>query len=79
MRKINVHEAKTHLSALLEEVAAGEQVVIARAGKPIACLVPWQPPARKRRLGLFSGQITIASDFDELPPDITAAFEGDGT
>lgn len=76
MRQVNVHEAKTHLSRLLEQVAAGETVVISRAGKPVACLVPWQPP-KTRRLGLFNGQITLAPDFDELPADMSAAFEGD--
>lgn len=74
MRQVNVHEAKTSLSRLLEEVEAGEKVVIARAGEPVAVLVPYRTAAKKRRLGLFAGQVTIHSDFDELPPDMAAAF-----
>lgn len=76
MRQVNVHEAKTSLSRLLEEVEAGEKVVIARAGEPVAVLVPYQPAAKKRRLGLFPGEAKIHDDFDELPADIAAAFGG---
>jgi prevent-host-death family protein len=67
MRQVNVHEAKMSLSRLLEEVEAGEKVVIARAGKPVAVLVPYRTAVKKRRLGLFSGQVTIHPGFDELP------------
>jgi prevent-host-death family protein len=74
MRKVNVHEAKTQLSKLLEEVEAGERVVIARAGEPVAVLSPYRAAVRKRRLGLFAGEATIQPDFDELPADIAAAF-----
>jgi prevent-host-death family protein len=74
MRQINVHEAKTQLSRLLEEVEAGERVVIARAGKPVAVLVPYRTAVKRRRLGLFAGQAKIHPDFDELPSDIAAAF-----
>lgn len=74
MRKVNVHEAKTQLSRLLEEVEAGERIVIARAGEPVAVLVPYRAVVRRRRLGLFAGQATIHTDFDELPADIAAAF-----
>ena len=74
MKQVNVHEAKTSLSRLLEEVEAGEKVVIARAGEPVAVLVPYAAAARKRRLGLFPGEATIHPDFDELPADIAAAF-----
>ena len=76
MRQVNVHEAKTELSRLLEEVEAGERVVIARAGEPVAVLVPYRATVRRRRLGLFSGQAKIHSDFDELPADIAAALGG---
>ena len=69
MRKIvNIHEAKTHLSRLLVEVENGQDVTIARAGRPIARLVPAGPP-RKRELGLERGQIWIAPDFDDPMPD----------
>jgi prevent-host-death family protein len=74
MREVNVHEAKTELSRLLEEVAGGERVVIARAGEPVAVLVPYKAAMRRRRLGLFAGQATIHDDFDDLPPDLAAAL-----
>jgi prevent-host-death family protein len=74
VRKVNVHEAKTQLSRLLEEVEAGERVVIARSGEPVAVLAPYKVAIRRRRLGLFAGEATIHDDFDELPPDIAAAF-----
>lgn len=74
MKQVNVHEAKTQLSRLLEEVEAGERVVIARAGEPVAVLAPYRTAIRRRRLGLFVGEASIHSDFDELPPDIAAAF-----
>ena len=74
MRQVNVHEAKSQLSRLLEEVEAGERVVIARAGEPVAVLAPYRASVRKRRLGLFAGQATIHADFDDLPADLAAAF-----
>ena len=74
MRQVNVHEAKTQLSRLLEEVEAGERVVIARAGKPVAVLTPYRTAVKRRRLGLFEAQAKIQPDFDELPSDIAAAF-----
>jgi prevent-host-death family protein len=74
---VNVHEAKTHFSKLLERVAAGEEVTIAKAGKPVARLVPFAAPG-KRPLGLDAGKdFYIADDFDgPLPDDILADFEG---
>jgi prevent-host-death family protein len=74
VRQVNVHEAKTELSRLLEEVEGGERVVIARAGEPVAVLVPYKAAMRKRRLGLFAGQAKIHDDFDELPPDLASAL-----
>jgi prevent-host-death family protein len=74
MRRVNVHEAKTHLSRLLEEVESGDRIVIARAGKPVAVLVPYEVATRRRRLGLFPGEAKIRADFDELPDDIAAAL-----
>ena len=74
-KTVNVHEAKTHLSKLLERVEAGDEVIIARAGRPIARLVPFAPPG-KRALGLDSGRGSIAPDFDApLPDDLLADFE----
>jgi prevent-host-death family protein len=76
MTEVNIHEAKTHLSRLLRRVAAGEDIVIARAGKPVARLVPVAEPKRPRELGRDRGKIWIADDFDVLPDDILADFEG---
>lgn len=73
---VNIHEAKTHLSRLLEQVAQGERVVISKAGRPIADLVPHQ---RSRvRLGGMKGQIVYDdATFDEPDPDIQRMFYGD--
>jgi prevent-host-death family protein len=77
MKQVNVHEAKTELSKLLELVEAGERVVIARAGRPVAVLSAYQPSVRKRRLGQFRGQGRVLEGFDDLPEDILRRFEGD--
>jgi len=76
VKQVNVHEAKTELSKLLELVEAGERVIIARAGRPVAVLSAYQPSTRKRKLGQFRGQGRIQDDFDDLPEDLVAAFEG---
>ena len=74
--EVNIHEAKTHLSRLLQRVAAGEEVTIARSGVPVARLVAVEPKA-KRPLGFARGEIWIADDFDApLPDDMLAAFYG---
>ena len=74
---INLYEAKTHLSKLVDRAAAGEEIIIAKAGKPKAKLVPFQPPRKKRRGGQNLLGITyIAEDFDApLPPEIQKYFE----
>lgn len=74
---VNVHEAKTHLSRLLERVSRGEEIVIAKAGKPVAKLVPYREPQEPRSPGAWQGRVRIAPDFDELPPEIAAAFRGE--
>jgi prevent-host-death family protein len=75
-KMVNVHEAKTHLSRLLEEVRQGEEVVIAKAGKPVARLVAVNASPNRRRPGSARGQIWIAEDFDApLPEDIQEFFE----
>jgi prevent-host-death family protein len=74
VKQVNIHEAKSQLSRLLEDVESGERIVIARAGEPVAVLVPYKAAVRRRRLGLFAGEATIHADFDELPADIAAAF-----
>ena len=76
MELVNVRDAETHLSSLLERVAAGEQIVIAKDGKPVAKLVPLT--AAPRRPGRLKGRIRIAPDFDApLPEDIASVFRGE--
>ena len=67
-KAVNIHAAKTHLSRLVERAARGEEIVISRAGRPIASLMPLAPPARRRRLGLLKGKIKIAANFDAPLP-----------
>jgi prevent-host-death family protein len=75
--QVNVHEAKTHLSRLLEEVEAGEEIILARAGKPVAMLSPLRDKARRRKLGVLDGRFTIPDDFNApLPDGVLAAFAG---
>lgn len=72
---VNIHEAKTHLSRLLARVTAGDEIVIAKAGKPVARLVPVAMPG-KRSLGFDTGRVFIAADFDApLPDDLLEGFE----
>ena len=72
-----MHAAKTHFSRLLARVARGESIVIARAGKPVARLVPYEDPGRKRVPGQDSGKVWIAPDFDaHLPDELLDTFEG---
>ncbi len=76
-RQVNMHDAKSNLSRLVEEVEAGGEIVIARAGKPVARLVPLAQATRPRKPGLLKGRIRIAADFDApLPDDILDTFEG---
>lgn len=74
MHITNISEAKAQLSALVEKVLAGEDVVIGKAGKPVARLVPYRLDETPRRPGALRGQIKMAEDFDELPADIAKAF-----
>ena len=79
MQTINVHAAKTHFSRLVDEAAAGEEIIIAKAGKPMAKLVPLTPPHNrpKRKLGILAGLAVIPPDFDApLPDNVISAFEG---
>ena len=73
VRTVNIHEAKTHLSRLLEQVAAGDEIVIAKAGKPCARLVPMYANS-ERLLGFVKGKVTDAF-FDDLPAEELAAWE----
>ena len=70
----NISEAKAQLSALIEKVLAGEEVIIGKAGKPVAKLIRYERSEKSRRPGVLRGQIRIAEDFDELPEDIAGAF-----
>lgn len=77
MQTVNIHEAKTHLSRLLEQVAGGEEIIIAKAGKAIARLVPLDAAPKKRQLGLLKGKLNVPDDFDApLTDNDVALFEG---
>jgi prevent-host-death family protein len=78
MTTVNIHQAKTHLSGLLQRVQSGEEIVIANAGKPVARLVPIEAPPAPRILGSAKGQIWMSDDFDApLPDEITKLFYGE--
>ncbi len=75
-KTVNVHEAKTHLSRLLEQVRQGEEVIIAKAGKPVARLVAVRQKPKRRRPGSARGTLSYADDFDApLPDEILRTFE----
>lgn len=77
MTTVNIHAAKTHLSRLVEEAAAGKEIVIAKAGKPVAKLGPLAAGREKRKLGVLAGKGTVPADFDaSLPEELLDAFEG---
>jgi prevent-host-death family protein len=80
MKIINIHQAKTTLSQLIESVLAGEEVIVSKAGKPLVRLIPYQPEKKKRTPGYWEGQVKMGDDFDDpLPPEILAGFMGLGT
>jgi len=77
MKAVNTHEAKTQLSRLLRRVAAGEEIVIANRGVPVARLIPVAQEKTKRVLGIFRGQFIVPDDFDApLPEELLDLFEG---
>jgi prevent-host-death family protein len=76
VEKVNIHEAKTHLSRLIEKVEAGEEIVIARAGRPVARLVSYRKTSRPRIPGRWRDQIVVAPDFDAPNDQIIQDFEG---
>lgn len=79
MATVNMHEAKTHLSRLVDAVTDGEVVIIAKAGKPVAKLTRIDSPTTRRRLGFLAGQAQIPDDFDEIAAaDIADLFESEG-
>jgi prevent-host-death family protein len=76
-KPVNIHEAKTHLSRLVERVEAGEEITLARAGRPVARLVPYRPRQEPRKLGLWKGRVWAAEDWDspETNAEIAQQFE----
>ena len=81
MKTVNIHEAKTHLSKLVEEASSGESFVIAKAGKPIVKVTALGAPtgSQVRRLGFMAGQISVPDDFDQMGrEEIERIFAGDG-
>ena len=74
--EVNIREAKTHLCRLLARVASGEEITIAKAGVPVARLVPVEPSGGRRVLGADKDSVWIANDFDAANPEIEATFEG---
>jgi prevent-host-death family protein len=79
MQRVNIHEAKTHLSKLVEIAAAGEEIIIAKSGKPVARLVAISKEPTPRKKGLLEGRIEIKPEFDQpLPDEAIGLFEGRG-
>jgi prevent-host-death family protein len=75
MKTINIHAAKTHLSSLVEEAAAGEEIVIAKAGKPVARIVALEKPDARKTFGMWKGKIWVSDDFDApLPQELLKGF-----
>lgn len=76
--QVNIHDAKTHFSRLVQQAADGEEIVIAKAGRPMARLVPYVERKEPRKPGAWAGKVWIADDFDETPEWLLDAFEGKG-
>lgn len=77
METVNIYDAKTRLSQLVDKAAAGEDVVVSRNGKPLVRITQLQAPKRRIRFGLLKGKLTVPSDFDApLADDVLAGFEG---
>ena len=77
MDPVNIHDAKTHFSRLIDQVSEGAEIVIARAGRPVARLVPYIERRAPRRLGLMAGQFSVPDDFDVMDGEaIVELFEG---
>lgn len=74
MQITNISEAKAQLSSLIERVTSGEDIIIGKAGKPVARLIRYENNRKPRRPGALKGKIKIAEDFDELPDDIAGEF-----
>jgi prevent-host-death family protein len=78
MIKVNIHEAKTHLSRLVDQAVKGEAFVIAKAGKPLVKVAALDSPAAAQRLGFMAGEITVPDDFDRMGEAEIAALFGQG-
>jgi prevent-host-death family protein len=77
MDSVNIYEAKTHLSKLVDQAAQGKDVIISRSGKPVARLTALDKPVQRIRFGVLKGKVKTSSDFDApLPDDVMAGFEG---
>lgn len=77
METVNIYDAKTRLSQLVDKAASGEDVVVSRNGKPVALITQLKAPKRCVKFGLLKGKIAVAADFDTpLPDDVLAGFEG---
>lgn len=74
---VNIHDAKTHLSRLVERAAAGEEIIIGRSGSPVARLVPYSAVPGPRRPGRWARRVKVAADFDSSPDWLLDAFEGE--
>ena len=74
MKITNIHEAKSHFSKLVNRVVEGEEIIIGKAGKPVAKLIPYQQNCKTRRGGQWKGKVKITDDFDILPDDILNCF-----
>ena len=78
MEQVNIHAAKTHLSALVEKAAAGEPFIIAKSGRPLVTVNPYSEPATSPRIGFLKGRVSIPDDFDRMgSKEITDMFEGE--
>lgn len=79
MKVTNIHEAKTHFSKLVQRAAAGEEIIIGKAGKPVVRLLPYKPSGNvpKRKPGGWKGKVWIAPDFDEFDREIEKLFYGE--
>ena len=76
MQHINIHKAKTHLSALVEQAAKGEPFVIAKAGKPMVTVIPYSPLKKQQRVGFLKGQLRVPADFDRMGEEEIAQIFG---
>ena len=77
METVNIYDAKTHLSKLVDKAASGEDVVVSRNGKPLVRITRLEPTRRRIRFGLLKGKLSIPEDFDApLPDEVLAGFEG---